>query len=468
MIDEQKFQTMEKVAEKLFRGGVFSAEVKSADTAFAIILAGDELGFDPMSAARAIALVKGKVSLGADALIGLVKRSPACAAWRVVETTATDCTITTQRTGDDAPTTLTYTIAMATRAGLTGSQTWRAHPEAMLRARCGAALARAVYPDVCGGLYEPDEAEEIKRGGRHTEPRDDAPAQFAPPGPLAEFGADLVDARDLHEMAAAYARADLGGTAAKPVADLVMEYAGGRGYHLNASEARAVCGGTLDAALALAYDRLAAVDRHSDDEDGDGVVADVVRVLRGCGSLAKAHKARVMAVAVATCEALRVDHAADRITSALRPPPPPPTGTDAPPVAPPADAHGAPAATATGDGAMALHTVLDPEETEARYLRADAAGEAAWSAHLAAHSAVFAMAGAHTKRAEAFRAAGVLDARRRQTLAAIEAREGRGPEAALQALDGYRTRRVVPLGASVRARSHAEIATSRAGMRATG
>ena len=97
MIDTQKFETMEKVAEKLFRGGVFSAEVKSADTAFAIILAGDELGFDPMASARNVGLVKGKVSLSADAMVGLVKRSSVCAAWLVVDSTATECTIATTR-----------------------------------------------------------------------------------------------------------------------------------------------------------------------------------------------------------------------------------------------------------------------------------------------------------------------------------------------------------------------------------
>lgn len=179
MIDDAKFQTMEKVAEKLFRGGVFSAEVKSADTAFAIILAGDEMGYEPMAAARAIALVKGKVSLSADAMIGLVKRSAQCESWRVVETTAAECTITTKRVGDDGPTTLTYTIAMAQRAGLTGSQTWRSHPEAMLRARCGAALARAVYPDVCGGLYDPDEADEIRSHDRGAS-RDPKPSAKKP------------------------------------------------------------------------------------------------------------------------------------------------------------------------------------------------------------------------------------------------------------------------------------------------
>jgi hypothetical protein len=33
----------------------------------------------------------------------------------------------------------------------------------MLRARCGAAIARAVYPDLVAGIYDPDEVAEIVR-----------------------------------------------------------------------------------------------------------------------------------------------------------------------------------------------------------------------------------------------------------------------------------------------------------------
>jgi hypothetical protein len=383
MIDSEKFSTMEKVAEKLYRAGVFSGEVKSADTAFAIILAGDELGFDPMSAARAIALVKGKVSLGADALIGLVKRSPACAAWRVVETTATDCTITTQRTGDDAPTTLTYTIAMATRAGLTGSQTWRAHPEAMLRARCGAALARAVYPDVCGGLYEPDEAEEIKRGGRHEEPRDDAPAQPAPVDALAAFCADLADATDLAGVRVVYGRHELGGTSAKPITAAVVARVGALGYHLNAVEAAALIGGTMPDATVLAYDSLAAVDRHADDEDGDGVVAEVARILRRTGGMDA--PTRVKTSAVATCTALGVEGAAARIKAALSPTPQPPTGTDAPRASTSADVAGSSVAPAESAGAMAREqrTVLDTDTAHLDLAATWRATETGWRDHLA-------------------------------------------------------------------------------------
>jgi len=318
MIDTQKFETMERIAEKLFRAGVFSAEVKSSDTAFAIILAGDELGFDPMASARNVALVKGKVSLSADAMVGLVKRSSVCAAWYVVDSTATECTITTTRHGDATPTVLTYTIAMATRAGLTGSQTWRAHPEAMLRARCGAALARAVYPDVCGGLYEPDEAEEIRRGGapaRVEAPREDA---------LDAWRETLSDVATLRDMHAAWALAAPSLHAAERASQgrtLASERLTALGYALTNAEVQSVLSGGIDPPLATALDALSEIDRHADDEDGDGVVADAVRVLRGIASAAVHSKVTAFRAAIKRATTLGVPDAKARLTAALTPTP---------------------------------------------------------------------------------------------------------------------------------------------------
>lgn len=321
-MDTTKLEMMERVAEKLFRAGVFSAEVKNADTAFAIILAGDELGFDPMASARNIALVKGKVSLSADAMVGLVKRSSVCAAWHVVDSTATECTITTTRHGDVTPTVLTYTIAMAQRAGLTGSQTWRAHPEAMLRARCGAALARAVYPDVCGGLYEPDEAEEIRR---HAAPvREEVPdVSLAALETWRETLADVASLRDMHAAWAlaapslhAAGRADHGRT-------LASERLTALGYALTLAEVQSVLSGAIDPPLATALDALADVTRHADDEDGDGVVADAVRVLRSIATAATHSKVTAFRAAIKRASALGVADAKARLTAALTPTPTP-------------------------------------------------------------------------------------------------------------------------------------------------
>jgi hypothetical protein len=156
MIDTTTIEMLSGLADRLHKAGVFGQEVTSADKAFAVLLKGHELGFSPMASAGSIYIIKGKVSLSADATVALCKRSPACLYLRLVESTEEVATYETQRHGDPSPTSLSYTIAQAKTAGLTGSQTWRGHAPAMLRARCGAAgvfihrghlWATAVQPD---------------------------------------------------------------------------------------------------------------------------------------------------------------------------------------------------------------------------------------------------------------------------------------------------------------------------------
>lgn len=125
--------------------------------ALIVLMAGRELGFAPMQSLRMLSVIKGKVTLSADATVALVRRSGECVEWRCVETTPSRATYTTRRKGDTEPTVLTWTIEQAQRAGLVGGQGWRSYPEAMLRARCASALARIVYPDLVAGIYDPDE-----------------------------------------------------------------------------------------------------------------------------------------------------------------------------------------------------------------------------------------------------------------------------------------------------------------------
>lgn len=162
-------------------------------------------------------------------------------------------------------------------------------------------------------------------------PVDDAPAEPAAPSALDSFRTALDDASDLAAFGEAWAAhaLSLGGTKASAINALIVGRATACGYHLIADEAHALCAGNLDADLAATYDALAGTDRAADDEDGDGVIADVVRVMRRASGLRTDLKKRVSKVGVATAEALGVEHAKARITAALNPPPPP-TGTDGP------------------------------------------------------------------------------------------------------------------------------------------
>lgn len=160
MLTNEQLTTLMAVARKVFNSGVAPKECTNEDAVFAIMLAGTELGIEPMQSLRCIQIVKGKLSYTADFTVALVQRDSRCKFFRLVEGTDKAATYETLREGHAEPTRLTYTIAQAQRAGLTKNSTWTSHPEAMLRARCGAALARLVYPDLAAGVYLPDEAEE--------------------------------------------------------------------------------------------------------------------------------------------------------------------------------------------------------------------------------------------------------------------------------------------------------------------
>jgi hypothetical protein len=182
MITAAEIAVLETLAAKVAASGLCPPDLKSPAAIFVVMAAGHELGIDPHKALRTLSVVKGKVSLNADTQVALCTRSPACRYFRLAESTDTRAVYITHREGHPEPTTLAYTIEQAQKARLTGSQTWQSHPAAMLRARCAAALARIVYPDLVAGIYSPDEAEEIARSDRR-EHVDAVVVEPAPPPP---------------------------------------------------------------------------------------------------------------------------------------------------------------------------------------------------------------------------------------------------------------------------------------------
>lgn len=149
-----------QLAKILVAGKLLPRAVQSPEAAFTILMTGRELGLSPMQSLRSIHVIEGKPTLSADLIVALVKkRSDVCQFFRLVESTEKVATYETQRVGEPSPTRMSFSIAEAERAGVAGKDNWRKFPAAMLRARCSAALARAVYPDLAMGLYDPDELE---------------------------------------------------------------------------------------------------------------------------------------------------------------------------------------------------------------------------------------------------------------------------------------------------------------------
>ena len=158
-----------KLAETFHASGLLPRGVNSPAAAFTIIATGAELGLSPMASLRSIHVIEGKPVLSAALIAGIVQRRPdLCEGFALVESTETIATYETKRRGQE-PVRMSFTIEQAQRARLTDKDNWKKYPHAMLRARASAELARAVYPDVVGGLYDPDEIPGAE--ARTAEPR---------------------------------------------------------------------------------------------------------------------------------------------------------------------------------------------------------------------------------------------------------------------------------------------------------
>jgi hypothetical protein len=140
------------------------------------LMTGAELGLGPMQALRSIAVVKGKPALSADLMVSLVKqRKDVCEYLSLTESTDTVATYKAKRVGEPEPTIMSFTMQDAQKAGLNGSGgMYSKYPKAMLRARAASSICRAVFPDLCMGLYDSDSGE--LTDGKPTEMKDVTPA----------------------------------------------------------------------------------------------------------------------------------------------------------------------------------------------------------------------------------------------------------------------------------------------------
>lgn len=145
------------LAKRLVASRLMPKAVTSPEAALAIIITGRELGLTAMQSLRGIHIIEGKPVLSSDTMLALALRDERCESFRLVESTAKIATFETKRKGTTEPTRFSFTIEEAQTAGLTTKDNWKKYAPAMLRARCIAALARIVYPDIFLGVYADDE-----------------------------------------------------------------------------------------------------------------------------------------------------------------------------------------------------------------------------------------------------------------------------------------------------------------------
>jgi len=124
---------------------------------YLILMTGRDMGLAPTTALRMFDVVDGKISMRADGMAALVKRSGYCKSLRTTTATDKECVYEGERTDLPGVEKFSFTLEDAKRAGLLSKKNWTMYPADMLRARSLARICRAMWPDVVGGLYDADE-----------------------------------------------------------------------------------------------------------------------------------------------------------------------------------------------------------------------------------------------------------------------------------------------------------------------
>jgi hypothetical protein len=179
------------LAKVLHASRLLPRGLQTPEAVVATIITGAELGLSPMQAIRSIHIIDGKPTMSSDLMVAMVKRHEACKFFRLVESSGSVATYETQRAGDPEPTRMSFSIEEAKAAGLAGKDVWKKFAPAMLRARCASSLARAVYPDLVMGIYDPDELDHSPAPA--PEPRDVTPPKPVIPQVVVE-AAQTLDA----------------------------------------------------------------------------------------------------------------------------------------------------------------------------------------------------------------------------------------------------------------------------------
>jgi hypothetical protein len=148
-------EDLERIASFFFRSGIFG-KLKNVEHAFVLIYAGFNLGLDPLTSVTNLHLVEGKITMDAT-LIGAIIQRSGIYSYTIVESNDVTCKIDFFRESEKLGR-AEYTIEKATKAGLAQKDTWRKHPQQMLRARCMTTGARFYTPAIfLGPIYTPDE-----------------------------------------------------------------------------------------------------------------------------------------------------------------------------------------------------------------------------------------------------------------------------------------------------------------------
>jgi hypothetical protein len=160
-----------QAAELFFNSGLFP-NAKNVAGVFTIVEYGKEVGIPPVVALQNISIVKGKLCMGGQAMLALARKHGVKA--KVEEESEEKCAIHFQR--DEEEYHAIFTIEDAKQAGLSEKDNWQMYTKDMLKWRAVAKGCRFIAPDLLGGIYLPEEIENLPTRTTEEKQRVELPA----------------------------------------------------------------------------------------------------------------------------------------------------------------------------------------------------------------------------------------------------------------------------------------------------
>ena len=146
------------LASDLLNSGLFQG-VKNVAGAVTVIQAGIELGIPPVAALNTMAVINGRLSMEAKALLAIAQKR-AGVTWHVVKEDDKACEIIFSRPGWP-DTSSSFTEEEAQTAGLLSKSNWKLYRKDMLFARAASRGIRRIAPDAVLGLYSIEEMRDV-------------------------------------------------------------------------------------------------------------------------------------------------------------------------------------------------------------------------------------------------------------------------------------------------------------------
>ena len=134
--------------------------------AFTKIITGQEFGVPPSAAIRGINIIKGKPSISAGLMSGLIKKSNKYD-YRIVERSEKRCEISCFEIiggkRESLGPNIVWDLVKAKTAGLVGKDIWKKYPDRLLFARAISEACTIYFPDLLlGNVYTPEELEDVQ------------------------------------------------------------------------------------------------------------------------------------------------------------------------------------------------------------------------------------------------------------------------------------------------------------------